>query len=74
MLPMKAISRTGARVSACGKTRPVRTINAAPARKRFRSSKRGAMKPVINVSAAVPSSDALATTPISSGLKPIAER
>jgi len=32
------------------------------------------MKPVIKVSAAVPSSEALATIPISSGLKPMAER
>jgi len=45
-----------------------------PAKNRFRSSKRGAMKPTINVSAAVPSSEALATMPISSGLKPIAVR
>src|SRR3954468_10378888 len=32
------------------------------------------MKPVINVSAAVPSSEALATIPIFCGLKPVAER
>ena len=74
MLPMKATSSTGARVSAAGNINPVRTINPAPAKNRFRSSKRGAMKPVSNVSAAVPSSEALATIPISSGLKPIAVR
>ena len=57
-----------------GNINPVRTIKPAPARNRFRNSKRGAMKPTIKVSAAVPSSEALATIPISSGLKPIAVR
>ena len=71
---MKATSRTGAMVSAAGNMRPVKAINPAPARNRLLSSKRGAMKPVTNVSAAVPSSEALATIPISSGLKPMAER
>jgi hypothetical protein len=74
MLPTNATSRTGAMVCVAGNTRPVKTINPAPARNSRLSSKRGAMKPVINVSAAVPSSEALATIPISCGLKPIAER
>ena len=64
MLPMKAISRTKASVSAAGNIRPVKTISPAPARNRLRSSNRGAMKPVSRVRAAVPSSEALATTPI----------
>ena len=71
---MKATSRTGAMVCAAGNTRPVKTINPAPARKRLLSSNRGAMKPVINVSAAVPSSEALATIPICCGEKPMADR
>ena len=74
MLPMKAISSTKANVSAAGNTRPVKTISAAPARNRLRSSNRGAMKPVSKVSAAVPSSEALATMPICCGLKPTADR
>ncbi len=61
-------------VSVAGKTRPVRVINPAPARKSVLSSKRGAMKPVIRVSAAVPSSDALATIPTCCALRPMAER
>ena len=71
MLPMKAISSTKANVSAAGKTRPVKTISPAPARNRLRSSNRGATKPVSRVSAAVPSSEALATMPMCCGLKPI---
>ncbi len=74
MLPTKATSRIGAMVSVAGKINPVRTIKAAPARKRFLSSKRGAMKPTIKVSAAVPSNDALATSSIHCAVKPIAER
>jgi hypothetical protein len=74
MLPMKATSRTGAIASVAGNIRPVTTISPAPARKRLLSSKRGATKPVIKVSAAVPSSEALATMPICCGEKPIAER
>ena len=50
-----------------GKINQVRTINPAPVRNRFRSSKRGATKPTTKVSAAVPSSDALATIPIQAG-------
>ena len=71
---MKATSRTSARVSAAGKIRPVKTINPAPARNSCLNSYRGAMKPVINVSAAVPNSEALATIPIACGEKPIAAR
>lgn len=74
MLPMKAISRTKASVSAAGNTRPVKTISPAPARNRLRSSNRGAMKPVSKVRAAVPSSEALATMPMCCGLKPTAWR
>ena len=64
----------GAMICIAGKTMPVKVINPAPARKSVRRSQRGAMKPVINVNAAVPSSEALATSPICCGEKPIADR
>ena len=74
MLPTKATSSTGARVSIDGNISPVATISPAPARNRLLSSKRGATKPISSVSAAVPSSEALATMPICCGEKPTADR
>ena len=50
--------------SACGNARPVATISAAPASSRLRMSWRGATKPIASVISDVPSSAAVATTPI----------
>ncbi len=59
---------------ACGNAMPVATIKAAPSNSMVRRSWRGAMKPAVSVSSDEPSSAVVATTPISAGLKPIADR
>ena len=74
MVPTNATSSTKAMCSTCGKTIPVATIRPAPSISMLRRSCRGATKPTASVSSDEPSSAAVATKPISTGVKPIAER
>ncbi len=67
MVPMKAMSRTSAMCRKLGNASPVSVISAAPASISVRRSRRGAMAPTASVNAAVPSSEAVSTSPVSIG-------
>ena len=63
MVPTKATSAISTKCSTPGNAMPVAAIRPAPAISSGRRSWRGAIQPVISVSSAVPSSDAVATMP-----------
>ena len=64
---MKATIATKAMCWKLGKANPVNPINSAPPSISVRRSWRGAIAPIASVNTAVPSSDAVTTTPIAIG-------